>query len=659
MSGWNEAAWVSIFIGLALKGTAVLGVAWLSAFLLRGRSAAARHLVWTAAAAAVLALPFLSVSLPALHVSSELFPTSIGVVYHATAIARPGTPVPVPPVRYGNEASSLKVPAWRPDWKLWLMLLWAAGAAAAIAQMLVACAAIWRVRRSAKPFSDLDPCVALARAIGIRSAVSVLETEPGSMPMTFGIMRSAIFMPSDATHWSEERRRVVLLHELAHVRRGDVATHMLARTALALYWWNPLAWIAWREFLKERERAADDLVLNAGERASEYARHLLEVARSMQSDPAIGWAAVAMARPSQLEGRLRAILDSDVNRKTPGRGWSLVAALLAVAMVAPLAAVRAQDSKAPAIPADVDAAIRAAMSQKNHEILEDAAKAAEQLQKYDTAQTLLQSAAAIRAQVSGEQSMEYGIGLLNLGDLEQKRRDSKSAEYFYTKAAQVLGERPEAAPALMYLGTAALVKKDLPQAAVYFQRAQNLDPAHAGRALMWLAIVRRNEAKPDEAETLFKSALSAQDPTSLDTATTLQVYAQFLRKQSRDEEARGLDARASAIQKALGATVTLKFKVTDGIYRIGGDVTAPTVLTKVEPEYTEVARAALLSGTVSVSVEIGPDGLAHNPRILRPLGLGLEEKAIEAITQWRFRPGTKDGQAVTVAATIEVNFRLL
>ena len=158
--------------------------------------------------------------------------------------------------------------------------------------------------------------------------MDVLETEAGSMPMTFGLVRPAILVPSEAAEWSAERRRVVLLHELAHVRRGDPATHLLARAAMNIYWWNPLAWIAWREFLKERERAADDLVLNAGARASDYAGHLLEVARTLQSAPAIGWAAVAMARRSQLEGRLLAILDSGVNRAAAGRASVLAAALL-------------------------------------------------------------------------------------------------------------------------------------------------------------------------------------------------------------------------------------------------------------------------------------------------------------------------------------------
>jgi len=79
----------------------------------------------------------------------------------------------------------------------------------------------------------------------------------------------------------------------------------------------------------------------------------------------------------------------------------------------------------------------------------------------------------------------------------------------------------------------------------------------------------------------------------------------------------------------------------------------------VDPEYTDEARAALLEGTEVVTVEIGPDGLAHNAQVLQGLGLGLDENGLDAISQWRFQPGMKDGQPVTVMATIEINWSLL
>jgi TonB family protein len=94
-----------------------------------------------------------------------------------------------------------------------------------------------------------------------------------------------------------------------------------------------------------------------------------------------------------------------------------------------------------------------------------------------------------------------------------------------------------------------------------------------------------------------------------------------------------------------------------GIYR-GGGVSAPALIYKVEPEYTEEARAAKYQGTVILYVEIDPNGNAANIEVKQSLGLGLDEKAIEAVKKWKFKPGQKDGNPVTVFATIEVNFRL-
>jgi TonB family protein len=96
-----------------------------------------------------------------------------------------------------------------------------------------------------------------------------------------------------------------------------------------------------------------------------------------------------------------------------------------------------------------------------------------------------------------------------------------------------------------------------------------------------------------------------------------------------------------------------------GAYRIGGGVTAPSILMKVEPEYSEEARKAKWQGTVQLSLVVDDQGRPQSIKVTRSLGLGLDQKAIEAVEKWRFRPGMKDGKPVPVMATIEVNFRLL
>lgn len=96
-----------------------------------------------------------------------------------------------------------------------------------------------------------------------------------------------------------------------------------------------------------------------------------------------------------------------------------------------------------------------------------------------------------------------------------------------------------------------------------------------------------------------------------------------------------------------------------GAYRIGGGVSAPVVLSKVEPEYSEEARKAKWQGTVVLTLVVDEHGLPQAMKVTRSLGLGLDQKAIEAVSKWRFKPGMKDGKPVPVIATIEVNFRLL
>ena len=674
MFNWTASAW-PILASAALKSTLVLGAAWLIAYLLRGRTAGARHMVWTASAAALVALPLLSVALPALRVrlANAVLPADAGIVFRATAAtaAAEGGAVVAQQAPAGRTAAT-QAPARGIDGKLALMLLWMVGIAAGFLQMLAAWAMLWRTRRAARVSPDQGEADTLAFHLGIDHPVQVLETSSG-MPMTFGVLRPTVLLPREARAWSGERRRVVLLHELAHVLRGDAVTHLLGRTALVLHWWNPLAWTMWREFLKERERATDDLVLRAGTTASDYAGHLLEIARTMQVRPASAAAGVAMARRSQLEGRLLAILDGRTARGQQGRAATVGAVVLAIAIMAPLAAVRAQSQAEQNAPPAVEATILAANAQKNHDILDQAAVAYEQLRKFAEAQKLRQASLSLTEQVSGQLSKDYAIALVKLGDLARKRGAYQESTDYYTKALEQ-GDRPDVLSALMNLGRDSwrgdvsgvlgrllTINKDPAKALEYLTRARNVasNGNDLGTAMTWMAMVR--QADPEgaaEADSLYRGAMASEEPDSAAQALTLDFYAQYLNTHDRAEEAAVLEARAKAIHTARAAALSPVLASWSQAVRVGGGVTAPSLLSKIEPEYSEEARATKLQGTVLVKVVVDTDGLAKDIQVLKSQGMGLDEQAVIAITQWKFKPGMKDGVPVPVLAQIEINFRL-
>jgi TonB family protein len=131
---------------------------------------------------------------------------------------------------------------------------------------------------------------------------------------------------------------------------------------------------------------------------------------------------------------------------------------------------------------------------------------------------------------------------------------------------------------------------------------------------------------------------------------------------------RGVSARAVGVSAftlllASGAFFALRPVVRaqydQPVYRVGGDVSAPRLLHKVEPQYTEEARNARIEGTVVLAVVVGADGRVKQASVQRPMGSGLDEQALAAVHQWEFQPAYRDGQPVAVNATIEVNFRLL
>lgn len=343
------------------KATILLATAGLLSVVLRRRSAAARHLVWTLALLGALVLPALSIALPRWQVGL-IEVASVGSQLPASSFELPAPGVQPSLKRdvgmqrpEGSAAETRTAAAPRSNggsrlsqisWPAALLLLWALGAGVILARLAAGLVAVQWMSRRTERVTDapwLPQARALAAELGISPRIVFLRSGRAAMPMALGIFRPAVLMPSDADHWPAERLRIVLLHELAHVKRRDCLTHGLAQIACAAYWFNPLAWIAARHLRTERERACDDLVLASGTRGADYADQLLEVARVMRAGrfPAVlAGASLAMAHRSQLEGRLIAILDPGVPRSGISRVRTSLATLVFAVAVMPLASLQ-------------------------------------------------------------------------------------------------------------------------------------------------------------------------------------------------------------------------------------------------------------------------------------------------------------------------------
>jgi TonB family protein len=231
------------------------------------------------------------------------------------------------------------------------------------------------------------------------------------------------------------------------------------------------------------------------------------------------------------------------------------------------------------------------------------------------------------------------------------------ADLLYAKAAAG-ADSEQIAPALWYLGTRAAGQANKLAAIGFFERLLRVDPKgpNTARALTWLGNLKTDD--PAGAEALFQQALAIEQPGTSDAQETSRSYAFLLRRTGRTVEA---DAMVEQWSHGV-ATASVGAKANalpSGVYRAGNGVMAPKLLHKVEPQYTEAARDTKIQGPVALSVDITPDGTATNIEVQRSLEPGLDMKAIEAVRQWMFQPGTKDGVPVTVRAVIEVNFRLM
>ncbi len=342
--GMQALASLELFpVSLIAKATLILSAGAAISLLLSRASASTRHAVWALALAATLALPLGMIVLPAwrMIVAENAIEAAAPITTTTVSngdVSTVGTneaALPLPVVSTGGPATPVSL----------LLMLWATGTVVLLLRMVAGRITIARITRRAQP-GDGHAIESLQRErarLDIRQDVRLLYSDEVASPLASGILSPVVLLPASARNWSDEHHQVVVRHELAHIASGDAVVCLFAGLTCAAYWFHPLVWIAARRMRAEQERACDDRVLSLGTPAPQYATHLLEVARTARATGMDGFISMAMARPSQLEGRLLAVLTAHRRRGAISRRGTVLAAALtlsgvsAVSMIEPVA----------------------------------------------------------------------------------------------------------------------------------------------------------------------------------------------------------------------------------------------------------------------------------------------------------------------------------
>ena len=307
---------------------------------LRRRSAAVRHWVLAAAIACAAVLPVLQPLVPQWP-AGRVAATAFMPMNFPKARAVRAQPSADTTIQQTPDEQPAGI--WRPVWVAGIALSMFGLAVGFLRLRWLASRA--RVIHGGRWYAAAQDA---ARQIGLRRRVTLLQSSHPSLLVTWGALRPKIILPDGAEDWPDERVRTVLLHEIAHIKRGDWVWQIAAEALRAVYWFNPILWLAGRQLRQESERACDDVVLQLGVSPSEYAAHLLAVARvTALNRRAIfpQFPAPAMVQPSSLERRIVTMLKPNIDRR-PASAWGRVAAGSGILMVAASIAVLAAAAQA-------------------------------------------------------------------------------------------------------------------------------------------------------------------------------------------------------------------------------------------------------------------------------------------------------------------------
>ncbi len=354
--GANPFHW--LLLALILKVTVILGAAFFIHRFLQHTAAAYRHFFWLLMFASILALPVLMQTLPSWQV--PLLPP-VEAPAETPIVAAPSTNLFHPaaaekPLIDNNMPLLQREPAIQSGvasspfpWQALLVVsggIWLIGAVLMLLKGLLETGGIWFLFHRASSPANPAWIAAMSRTasqLGLHQPLRLKISEHTSVPVTFGFFSPVILLPKQAIYWPESRRNVVILHELAHIKRMDYLSNLLIQITCAFYWFHPLVWLAARRANLERELASDDWVIRLGTANCDYAEHLLEIARGLATGNQLGSRAVAMADTGELKSRIQRILSAKIHRHGLTRSATVLAFLLCLSFLLPLSVLQLQE----------------------------------------------------------------------------------------------------------------------------------------------------------------------------------------------------------------------------------------------------------------------------------------------------------------------------
>jgi beta-lactamase regulating signal transducer with metallopeptidase domain len=362
LAGWT----VLTLLDAAAKAGVLLVMAMLVILCMRRSSAASRHLIWLCALTGALLLPIGFKFLPQWRVlpswmkweevpqllsgtgpvatafsdmaeepTEMIFDRNSGNPEAVRYIAAPKVESPKP------KAEIIRFPA------KWFIRGWSAVVCVLLLPLAVSAFSLQRKASLARRVTSgplMDELDLVKRELGVRRHIALLVGGPDAMPMVWGIMHCHLLLPEGVREWPAQRLRSVLLHEVSHLRRHDPLALLIAHLALAIHWFNPLAWHALRQLRIEQENACDDCVLRHGVLSSDYAADMLATSASFRTSTADRFGALTMARSLGMEARISGILDASRNRRTITRRLILSCSAVASLAAFPLAMLGAGDA---------------------------------------------------------------------------------------------------------------------------------------------------------------------------------------------------------------------------------------------------------------------------------------------------------------------------